>query len=49
MCSACDGKPAPARKIATEGPIISEHVTTGKVKVVSGRHDLEDGRVEFFA
>jgi carbonic anhydrase len=38
-----------ARRIATESPIISELVKQGKVKVVAGRYDLEDGRVEFFA
>lgn len=38
-----------ARKIATESPIIAELVKKGKVKVVAGRYDLEDGRVEFFA
>jgi len=37
-----------ARRIATDSPIISGLVKQGKVKVVAGRYDLEDGRVEFF-
>ena len=38
-----------AAKIATESPIISVLVRSGKVKVVAGRYDLDDGKVEFFA
>ncbi|MEY5100781.1 MAG: hypothetical protein RJA36_3500 [Pseudomonadota bacterium] len=38
-----------ARKIATESPIVAELVSKGKVKVVAGRYDLDEGRVEFFA
>lgn len=37
-----------ARRIATDSPIIAGLVKAGKVKVVAGRYDLEDGRVEFF-
>lgn len=38
-----------ARKIATESPLIADLVKKGKVKVVAGRYDLDDGKVEFFA
>ena len=38
-----------AKKIATESPLIAELVAKGKVKVVAGRYDLDEGRVEFFA
>ncbi len=38
-----------ARKIATASPIIADLVKKGKVKVVAGRYDLDDGKVEFFA
>ena len=38
-----------ARKIATESPLISDLVRKGKVKVVAGRYDLDDGRVALFA
>ncbi|WP_223300084.1 carbonic anhydrase [Methyloversatilis sp. RAC08] len=38
-----------AHKIATESPIIAELVKSGKVKVVAGRYNLDDGRVEFFS
>jgi carbonic anhydrase len=38
-----------ARKIATASPIVADLVKKGKVKVVAGRYDLDDGRVEFFA
>lgn len=38
-----------AKKIATESSIISELVKKGKVKVVAGRYDLDDGKVEFFS
>jgi len=37
-----------AAKIATESPVISGLVRLGKVKVVAGRYDLDDGKVEFF-
>lgn len=36
-----------AAKIATESPVISALVRSGKVKVVAGRYDLDDGKVEF--
>ena len=38
-----------ARKIATDSPIVADLVKKGKVKVVAGRYDLDDGKVEFFA
>ena len=38
-----------ARKIATGSPLIADLVKKGKVKVVAGRYDLDDGKVEFFA
>ena len=37
-----------ARKIATESPVVAELVAQGKVKVLAGRYDLDDGLVEFF-
>lgn len=37
-----------AQKIGTESPLIADLVKAGKVKVVAGRYDLDDGRVEFF-
>ena len=37
-----------AQKIAS-GPIVADLIKKGKVKVVAGRYDLDDGRVEFFA
>jgi carbonic anhydrase len=36
-------------KIATQSKIIAGLVKAGKVKVVAGRYDLDDGKVEFFA
>jgi carbonic anhydrase len=38
-----------ARKIATQSPIVADLVKKGKVKVIAGRYDLDDGKVEFFA
>lgn len=38
-----------ARQIATKSPVIADLVRKGKVKVVAGRYDLDDGKVEFFA
>jgi carbonic anhydrase len=38
-----------ARKIATESPLIADLVKKGKVKVIAGRYDLDDGKVEFFS
>ena len=38
-----------ANKIATRSPIIADLVKKGKVKVIAGRYDLNDGRVEFFS
>lgn len=38
-----------ARKIANESKIVAELVKKGKVKVVAGRYDLDDGSVEFLA
>lgn len=37
-----------ARKIATQSTIVADLVKKGKVKVVAGRYDLDDGKVEFF-
>jgi len=37
-----------AKRIATDSSIIADLVKKGKVKVVAGRYDLDDGRVEFF-
>ena len=38
-----------AAKIATKSTIIADLIKKGKVKVVAGRYDLDDGKVEFFA
>ena len=38
-----------ANKIATKSPIIAGLVKKGKVKVIAGRYDLDDGKVEFFS
>ena len=38
-----------AKKIATESALVADLVKKGKVKVMAGRYDLDDGRVEFFA
>jgi carbonic anhydrase len=38
-----------ATKIATKSTIIADLVKKGKVKVIAGRYDLDDGRVEFFS
>lgn len=38
-----------AVQIATKSPIVAPLVKNGKVKVVAGRYDLDDGKVEFFA
>lgn len=38
-----------ATKIATKSSIVAGLVKSGKVKVVSARYDLDDGKVEFFA
>jgi carbonic anhydrase len=38
-----------ARKIATESPLIADLVKKGKVKVIAGRYDLDDGKVVFFS
>jgi carbonic anhydrase len=38
-----------AKKIPTQSPVISALVKSGKVKVVAGRYDLDNGKVEFFA
>ena len=38
-----------AIKIATQSKIIAGLVKAGKVKVVAGRYDLDEGKVEFFA
>ncbi len=37
-----------ARKIMTESPVVAELAAKGKVKVVAGRYDLDDGLIEFF-
>lgn len=36
-----------ARKIASDSKIVSSLVKAGKVKVMAGRYDLDDGKVEF--
>lgn len=38
-----------ARRIATKSPMVADLVKKGKVKVVAGRYDLENGQVEFFS
>jgi carbonic anhydrase len=38
-----------AIQIATKSPIIAPLVKKGSVKVVAGRYDLDDGKVEIFA
>jgi carbonic anhydrase len=38
-----------ATRIATKSSIVAGLIKSGKVKVVAGRYDLEDGRVEFFS
>lgn len=38
-----------AAKIASASPIVADLVKKGKVKVVAGRYDLDEGRVEIFA
>ena len=37
-----------ASKIATRSAIVAGLIQKGKVKVIAGRYDLDDGRVEFF-
>lgn len=38
-----------ATRIATKSSIVAGLIKSGKVKVIAGRYDLEDGRVEFFS
>ena len=38
-----------AAKIATKSPMVADLIKKGKVKVLAGRYDLDDGRVEFFS
>jgi carbonic anhydrase len=38
-----------AIQVATKSPIVAPLVKSGKVKVLAGRYDLDDGKVEFFA
>jgi carbonic anhydrase len=38
-----------ARKVASDSSIVADLVKKGKVKIVAGRYDLDDGVVEFFA
>ncbi|MCF8208539.1 MAG: carbonic anhydrase [Rhodoferax sp.] len=38
-----------AQKIATKSSIVADLVKKGKVKVLAGRYDLDEGRVEFFS
>jgi len=38
-----------AMKIASASPIVADLIKKGKVKVVAGRYDLDDGKVEIFA
>ncbi|EDP62729.1 probable carbonic anhydrase protein [alpha proteobacterium BAL199] len=37
-----------AARIVSASNIVADLVKDGKVKVVAGRYDLDDGRVEFF-
>ena len=37
-----------ALKVAKQSKLIAGLVKAGKVKVVAGRYDLDDGKVEFF-
>lgn len=38
-----------ATRIATKSSMVAGLIKSGKVKVMAGRYDLEDGRVEFFS
>ena len=38
-----------ALKIASKSSIVADLIKKGKVRVVAGRYDLDDGRVEFFS
>lgn len=38
-----------AQKIATKSSIVADLIKKGKVKVIAGRYDLDDGKVEFFS
>lgn len=38
-----------AKQIASTSSIVSDLIKKGKVKVLAGRYDLDDGKVEFFA
>lgn len=38
-----------AAKIAAKSSIVADLIKKGKVKVIAGRYDLDDGRVEFFS
>ena len=38
-----------AKKISTESALMADLIKKGKLKVLAGRYDLDDGRVEFFA
>lgn len=37
-----------AQRVRTESPIVAELVKAGKVQVVAGSYDLDEGRIEFF-
>ena len=38
-----------AKQIATKSPIVADLIKKGKVKVLAGRYDLDEGKVEYFA
>jgi carbonic anhydrase len=38
-----------AQKISTQSKIVAGLIKAGKVRVIAGRYDLDDGKVEFFA
>ncbi len=38
-----------AAKIATQSKIVAGLIKSGKVKVIAGRYDLDEGKIEFFA
>ena len=44
----CECAMRTATRIATKSSIVAGLIKSGNVKVLAGRYDLEDGRVEFF-
>ena len=38
-----------AAKISTKSSIVADLIKKGKVRVIAGRYDLDDGKVEFFS